>query len=83
MASIGFDKQGLEAFNALTPAVQQRFRAYIEAIAENPYGTGWAFATPTEPYDRVLTVPDGWIRYVVQVLEDPEIVITDLSWIAL
>jgi hypothetical protein len=83
VASIGFDKRGSEAFDALTPAVRQRFRAYIEAIAENPYGTGRVFATVEEPYDRVLTVPEGWIRYVVRVLEDPEVVITDLSWIAL
>lgn len=83
MSAIGFDKQGLEAFNALTPVVQKRFRAYIEAIAENPYGTGRVFATAEEPYDRVLTVPDGWIRYVVRVLEDPEVVITDLYWVML
>jgi hypothetical protein len=80
VSSIGFDKRGREAYGALSPAVQERYRGYIVSIAQNPYGTGRPFATEEEPYDRVLTVPDGWIRYVVRPITDPEVVITDLAW---
>jgi hypothetical protein len=34
-------------------------------------------------YDRIMSLDDGWIRYSVRPLTEPEVLITDLSWYAL
>jgi hypothetical protein len=76
---IGFTKAAAVAFTQLPAQGQAHLGEVMRSIAANPYGTGRALDREA-PYDRVMGLPDGWIRYAVRPLEQPEVLITDLDW---
>jgi hypothetical protein len=82
VASIGFTKTAQQVYNELPQGVFDRYGAAILAIGADPYGQGRPFDV-NDPYDRIMSLDDGWIRYSVRPLTEPEVLITDLSWYAL
>ncbi|MEU4898206.1 hypothetical protein AB0B12_37860 [Streptomyces sp. NPDC044780] len=77
--AIGFTKGAAEVYTALPREVVDRYRAAVLAIEADPYGQGRPL-TVTDPYDRVMDLGHGWIRYSVRPLVDPEVLITDLDY---
>ncbi|WEH37255.1 hypothetical protein PZB75_30160 [Streptomyces sp. AM 4-1-1] len=78
-----FTTTAQSALHALSPDVLQRYWTEIQSIAADPYGKGRPLRGIEDPYDRVLSFGDGWIRYSVRPLEEPEVLITDLDWYTL
>jgi hypothetical protein len=78
VAPIGFTKSAGQLFSDLPAGVREHYVAAVEAIGADPYGQGRPLDV-SDPYDRVMNLSNGWIRYSVRPLVEPEVLVTDLD----